>query len=52
MYDGGSDDFADSAAILGDLGARPQLARVLRGWAKRSMRLDAGLRATRHCIGV
>ena len=27
-------DFADSAAILGDLGARPQLARVLRGWGE------------------
>ncbi|MCA1572838.1 MAG: hypothetical protein LC798_21605, partial [Chloroflexi bacterium] len=27
-------DFADSAAILEDLGARPQLARVLRGWGE------------------
>ncbi len=27
-------DFADSAAILEDLGARPQLARVLRGWGQ------------------
>lgn len=26
--------FADSAAILDDLGARPQLARVLRGWGE------------------
>ena len=27
-------DFADSAAILEDLGARPQLARVLHGWGE------------------
>ncbi len=27
-------DFAASAAILGELGARPQLARVLRGWGE------------------
>ena len=43
-------DFADSAAILEELGARPQLARVLRGWgdalraAGRTAESDATLR--------
>ena len=39
-------DFADSAAILEELGARPQLARVLRGWGE-TLRA-AGRRAESH----
>ena len=34
QHDAAMADFAASAAILEDFGARPQLARVLRGWGE------------------